>query len=122
MSTEKERAAYYEQHKDDRELWGGALEAHESQGRRTLRATVTIRLTEEESALVRELAKRLGQTYSEVIRTAIREVLQPRLTIEQGRPAGLVNNDPWTPIVKPRVEVDPSLQPTSTTLNAARVP
>ena len=62
MSTAKERAAYYEQHQDDPELWGDALEAPEPQERRALRATLTIRLTEEESTLVRAQAKRLGQT------------------------------------------------------------
>ncbi len=115
MSTEEERAAYYEQHKDDPEVWGEAIEAPEPQGRRTLRATVTIRLTEEEATLVREQAKRLGQTYSDVIRTAILDMLQPRFSIEQGGSAGLVFNDPWPPIVRPEVEIDPALKPTRTT-------
>jgi hypothetical protein len=115
----EERAAYYEQHKDDEDLWGDTLEPPEPQTRRALRATVTVRLTAEESRLVREQAKRLGQTYSDVIRAAIRQVLQPHFNIELGGSATLVINSPAPLDFMPRVEMDSSLLPPRTTTATA---
>jgi uncharacterized protein (DUF4415 family) len=77
--AEKERAAFYQEHKDDPEVWEEDVREEEpkrSRGRpsRGLKATITVRFSEDEAAIIRSRASSAGQTYSEVVRQAVRQL------------------------------------------------
>lgn len=79
MSEEKDWAAFYRQHKDDPEIWGEPEEGSPATRRRgRLSATITVRFSPEEASGIRELAKELGASYSDVVRRAVREFIHPR--------------------------------------------
>lgn len=85
METDEELAAFYQAHKDDPDVWGDAVEPPPDRPRRReLSATITIRLNPEEAALIRKLAKETGQSYSEILRAAMRSVLHPRVALQAG--------------------------------------
>jgi hypothetical protein len=73
---------YYQEHRDDPEVWGELDEAPEdapmAQSRGTgLSITVSVRLAPAEADALRQTARREGKTYSEVVRAAIRRYAQP---------------------------------------------
>ena len=74
MKDERERAAFYEAHKQDGDVWEEVEPPKPRIGRPTrgLKATITVRFTEEEADLIRREAQATGATYSEVVRNAIR--------------------------------------------------
>lgn len=78
MSEEKEWAEFYQQHKDDPEMWGEPEQSTSPPPRGSLRATITVRFSPEEAFEIRELAKKLGVAYSDVVRRAVSEFIRPR--------------------------------------------
>lgn len=84
--TEEERAEYYEQHKDDPQVWGEIDEAFQvpthAKKQGGLSVTLTVRFVPEDAAKLRLLAERLNLSYSDVVREAVRQVVQPRFSID----------------------------------------
>ncbi len=81
MSEEQDKATFYQQHKDDPDIWGEPEEGTPSTRRRgRLNATITVRFPPEEASGIRELAKNLGVSYSDVVRRAVREFIHPRIS------------------------------------------
>jgi len=74
MENERQRAAFYQTHKDDEDMWEDVEPPKRRKGRPTkgLKATITVRFTEEEADTIRREAQATGATYSEVVRNAIR--------------------------------------------------
>ncbi len=74
MENERERAAFYQAHKDDEDVWEEVEPPKPRKGRpsKGLKATITVRFTEEEADIIRREAQATGATYSEVVRNAIR--------------------------------------------------
>ncbi len=73
METEADRAAFYEQHQDDDDLWG-APEPAPTAGRApraNLTATITVRFSATEAATIRQIAREQGVRYSDVVREAV---------------------------------------------------
>src|SRR3712207_1308549 len=81
MSEEKDWAAFYEQHKDDPEMWGDPEDDGPSIPKGGLSATITVRFSPEEASAIRGLAKELGVSYSEIVRTAVRKFVHFRLAV-----------------------------------------
>jgi len=76
--TEQEWAAYYQARRHDasfRDEWGEMEPVRRPRGRpsRGLRATIAVRFSEEEAAIIRQEAKATSSTYSDVIRRLVRE-------------------------------------------------
>jgi hypothetical protein len=67
MSSESERAEYYESHKDDPELWG---EPQPAKPRRRLASMISVRLSPDEADAIREAAEREGLSVSAFLRAA----------------------------------------------------
>ena len=78
MSEERDWAAFYEQHKDNPEIWGEPEEGTPPARGQGLSATITVRFPPEEAAKIRDLAKVLGVSYSDIVRTAVRAFIYPR--------------------------------------------
>ena len=73
--TEQELADFYQAHKDDPDIWGDPEPAPRRPGRpsKGLSATITVRFTPEEVALIRKAAQITGApTYSEILRNALK--------------------------------------------------
>ncbi len=81
MNEERDKAAFYQQHKDDPEIWGEPEEDATPVGRGGLSATITVRFSPEEAAAIREVAQELGVPYSEIVRRAVRKFVHFRLTV-----------------------------------------
>lgn len=79
---DKEKADYYKAHKDDPEVWGDA-EGTETESSHRLGSTVTVRLSDEDTQILREMAKKLQLTYSEVLRNALRQFYRPRFSFDE---------------------------------------
>jgi hypothetical protein len=69
MSTESERAAYYEAHKDDPAEWGEPMPTP-AKPRRRLASMISVRLAPDELAVVREGADERGLSVSGFLRMA----------------------------------------------------
>lgn len=84
---ERERAAYYQAHRDEDADWE-EVESPVGKGKKVrLGATVTVRLPSDEMELVRKAAAGLGVTYSEIIRKALQAYCQPRFELTGGQGA-----------------------------------
>ena len=70
--NEKQRAAFHQAHKDDPTVWGDAEERDPPRQRNGLSETVTVRLSAEESDLLRRMAEAIGVSYSEIMRKALK--------------------------------------------------
>src|SRR5688572_9503381 len=83
--SEAEVAAYYQEHKDDPDLWGEPIAPPVKRGRPSqgLRATITVRFTEEEAELIRRAARTSDASYSEVVRRAVRALGIPSSSTPQ---------------------------------------
>ena len=88
--NEKERAAFHQAHKDDPAVWGDAEERGPPRQRKGLGETVTVRLSAEESDLLRRMSEAIGVSYSEVMRKALktyagsgRQLAAPRPTLTE---------------------------------------
>lgn len=81
MNEERNRAAFYQQHKDDPEVWGEPEENAPPTRRSGLSATITARFSPEEASAIRELAQEIGVPYSEIVRRAVRKFVHSRLAV-----------------------------------------
>ena len=70
MSSEKERAEYYQAHRDDPNEWGDPVEAPVMPPRTGLGVSITVRFSPPEAEAIRRTAKQEGMTYSEIVRKA----------------------------------------------------
>jgi hypothetical protein len=89
VSKERSRAAFYQQHKDDPEIWGEPEEDVPPTRRGGLSATITVRFSPEEASAMRGLAQELDVSYSEIVRRAVRKFVYSRLAVgerEQAEP------------------------------------
>ena len=86
MSEERDKAAFYQQHKDDPEVWGEPEVGAPPTPRGGLSATITVRFSPEEATAIRELAKELGVSYSDIVRRAVRKFVHFRLTVGETAP------------------------------------
>jgi hypothetical protein len=69
-ASEQERATFYQEHKDDPDVWEEGESRDSPRQRKSL--SITVRLTPEESDLLRETAKAKEVSYAEVIREALK--------------------------------------------------
>jgi hypothetical protein len=83
VSEERSKAAFYQLHKDDPEVWGDAEEGPPPVRRGGLSATITVRFSPEEASAMREVAQELDVSYSEVVRRAVRKFVHSRLVVGQ---------------------------------------
>ncbi len=78
MESEADRAAFYQAHKDDPEVWDEPERVKRRPGPpKRLSDTITVRFSSEETDLIRREARRTESNYSEVIRQAVRRLEQP---------------------------------------------
>lgn len=86
MNRERPDEQFYHDHRDDPEVWGEPEEPRRRERRAGagLAATITVRFSAEEAAIIRRLAKEANLTYSEVVRKAVQHYTQPRFTIQDG--------------------------------------
>ena len=84
--TDEERAEQYEQAQDDPKVWTELDDAFHvpahARSRGGLSSTVTVRFDPSDAAKLRELAERLQLSYSDVIREAVRQIVEPRFVID----------------------------------------
>lgn len=78
--SEKEKASYYKKHKDDPDVWSD--EAETSKPQSTLGASITIRIASDDAKLLRDLAKRTGLRYSEIVRQAVSNYVRPQFSFD----------------------------------------
>ncbi len=83
MSEEKDWAKFYQEHKDDRRVWGEPEEDAPPTRRGGLSATITVRFSPQEASAIRGLARELDVSYSEVVRRAVRKFVHSRLVVGQ---------------------------------------
>lgn len=76
MTEERDRAAYYQAHRDDDDVWGEPERSAESLDHHNLAATITVRFSPDEAADIRDLAREHRVSYSDVVRTAVRQLIQ----------------------------------------------
>jgi hypothetical protein len=81
MSKERDKAAFYQQHKDDPEVWGEPEVDAPVARRGRLSATITVRFSPEEASAIREAAQELDVSYSEIVRRAVRKFVHSRLVV-----------------------------------------
>ena len=81
MSGERDRAAFYQQHKDDPEVWGEPEESASQTRRGGLSATITVRFSPDEASAIRGLAQEFGVPYSEIVRRAVRKFVHSHLAV-----------------------------------------
>lgn len=79
MSEEKDWAKFYQEHRDDPDVWGEPEEDVPPVRRGGLSATISVRFSPEEAAAIREVAQELDVPYSEVVRRAVRKFVNFRL-------------------------------------------
>lgn len=78
MESEAERAAFYQAHRDDPDVWEQPKRPRRRPGPpKKLSDTITVRFSVEETDLIRREAERTDSNYSEVIRKAVRALAQP---------------------------------------------
>lgn len=83
MNEGQDRAEFYQQHKDDPEVWGEPEEVEPPTRRQGLSATITVRFSPEEASEIRKWAKKLDVSYSTLVRTAVRTFVQNASMIER---------------------------------------
>lgn len=84
MDEDVHDAAYYQQHRNDPDVWSDPEESGEPPRRRGLTATITVRFSAEEAETIRRMARETGMTYSEIIRKAIDALSRPQFVIREG--------------------------------------
>jgi predicted DNA binding CopG/RHH family protein len=75
--SEQERAAYYQEHKDDEELWGETEERDAPRARHTLSISIAVRFSPDDAERIRDLAQESGLSYSDIVRAAVRQYTVP---------------------------------------------
>ncbi len=94
MSSERERATYYREHKDDPDMWGEGETFEAPRRRKALSATITVRFSPEEADAIRRIAQSAGQSYSDVVREAVKAYTQPFFQFEVGQQRrGFIQHD-----------------------------
>jgi hypothetical protein len=86
VSEEKDWAKFYQDHKDDPEVWGEPEEDAPPVRKGGLSATITVRFSSEEASAIRGLAQELDLSYSEIVRRAVRKYVHTRLAVGEGAP------------------------------------
>ena len=81
--SEKDWAKFYQEHKDDPEVWGEPEEDVSPARRGGLTTTITVRFSPEEASAIREVAQELDVSYSEIVRRAVRKFVHSRLVVGQ---------------------------------------
>jgi hypothetical protein len=84
MSEERDKAAFYQQHKDDPDVWGEPEVDTPVVRRGGLSATITVRFSPEDASAIRHLAQELDVPYSEIVRRAVRKFIHFRLAVREG--------------------------------------
>ena len=84
---ERDRAEFYQQHKDDADVWEDSEppETERVAGGR-LETVVTVRLSDDDARALRQAAKSMGLSYSDVIRRSLEAFLRPsfEVSIDKG--------------------------------------
>ncbi len=88
--SEQERAAFYQAHKDDPNVWGEAGKRDAPRQRGSLGATITVRFSPQDADLIRRVADAKGMSYSDVVRAAVSAFIQPTFSLQVGQPSGIV--------------------------------
>jgi predicted transcriptional regulator len=83
VSEERDWAKFYQEHRDDPDMWGEPEEEAQAAPKSGLSATVTVRFSPEEASEMRRWAKKLDLTYSTLVRTAVRTFVQNASMIER---------------------------------------
>jgi predicted DNA binding CopG/RHH family protein len=81
IMNEEELAAYYEQHKDDPDVWE-EVEHGPVTPKEGLGATITVRFSASEASAIRAMAQRRQMTYSQLIRAAMQEMMTPTVRVQ----------------------------------------
>jgi hypothetical protein len=81
MSEERDKAAFYQQYKDDPDVWGEPEVDTPVMRRGGLSATITVRFSPEDASAIRDLAHELDISYSEIVRRAVRKFVHSRLAV-----------------------------------------
>jgi hypothetical protein len=81
MSEEKDWARFYQEHKDDPDVWGEPEEDAPPARRGGLTTTITVRFSPEEASAIRGLAQELNISYSEIVRRAVGKFVHSRLAV-----------------------------------------
>jgi predicted transcriptional regulator len=81
MSEERDKAAFYQQHKDDPDAWGEPEVDTPVVRRGGLSATITVRFSPDDASAIRDLAQELDISYSEIVRRAVRKFVHSRLAV-----------------------------------------
>ncbi len=108
---EEKRAAFYQQHKDDPDVWGHPEKTAPRRASRGLSATITVRFSPEEAALIRRRAKETGLTYSDVVRNAVSAYDQPRLQLQSGVTTFSMNYSPSSGVPQRRFSLEHEHEP-----------
>lgn len=83
MSEEKNWARFYQEHRDDPEVWGEPEEDVPPVRKSGLSATISVRFSPEEAAAIKNVAQELDVPYSEIVRRAVRKFVHFRLASGQ---------------------------------------
>ena len=83
MSEERDWAKFYQEHRDDPDMWGEPEKEVQPAPKSGLSSTVTVRFSPEEASEMRSWAKKLDLTYSTLVRTAVRTFVQNASMIER---------------------------------------
>ena len=83
MREERDWAKFYQEHRDDPDMWGEPEEGARAAPKSGLSATITVRFSSEEASEVRRWAKKLDLSYSTLVRTAVRTFIQNASMIER---------------------------------------
>lgn len=89
--NERERAAYYQAHRDSGELEEVASPV--TKGKRPrLSASITVRFSPEEAEIIRAAARAGEGSYSDVVRAAVRQLAAPRYHVHSFHSVALKEN------------------------------
>ena len=99
--NEEELAAYYEQQKDDPDVWE-EVEQGPVAPKEGLGSTITVRFSASEAAAIRAVAQRRRMTYSQLIRAAVQEMLTPTVRVQMSE--ATLNFEISAPLPAQRIE------------------
>jgi hypothetical protein len=102
MVSEKERAAYYQAHKDDPDVWDELEEApDEPRAQRAgLSVSIAVRFPPDEAEAIRRTARLEGKTYSEIVRTAVQRYTQPAINLGADQAGIILNYNSGMPLTQ----------------------
>lgn len=106
MHGEVHDAAYYQQHRNDPDVWNDPEKSGKPLRRSGLTATITVRFSAEEAETIRRMARETGMTYSEIIRKAVDALSRPQFVIRDGYISQIVSQRSTTATVERIVNLD----------------